>query len=147
MRPPSPSKVVDTLREARKYFYFTSNRLGNLGEILGVGTKEPTGGFKLWKQCMEGDKKAWKAMIDYCKQDVRLLEQVYLKLRPFINNHPNIGSITGNGVCPKCGSKEITYRGYAITTAGKYRRFQCKDCGGWGKDTKNMIKNKTLRNP
>jgi len=146
LNPPTPSKVIDTLKEARKYFYFTSNRLGDLGKILGVGEKAQTGGFNLWKQCMNGDKKAWNKMVKYCKQDTRLLENVYLKLRPYMTNHPNIGVINGAAVCPKCGSYNIQYRGYTITSANKYRRFQCQECGGWGKESTKIKQNKTLRN-
>jgi len=52
LTPPSPVKVIDTLREAKKHFAFTSNRLNDLGEFLGVGKKIKTGGFELWKKCM-----------------------------------------------------------------------------------------------
>lgn len=144
--PPSPYKIVDTLRDARRHFDFASNRLGDLGKFLNVGQKVPTGGFELWKQCMAGEPHAWKKMIRYCRQDVKLLEKVYFKLRPYINNHPNIGSLTNEACCPKCGSNNIWYRGYAITAAGRYRRFQCKDCGGWGKDSQKIRGTRTLRN-
>jgi hypothetical protein len=95
---------------------------------------------------MAGEKEAWDLMTEYCKQDVLLLEKVYLKLRPYINNHPNLSALTDSNCCPKCGSINIQYRGYAITAAGRYRRFQCKDCGGWGKESKMIKGNKTLRN-
>ena len=55
MTPPSPYKVICTLRQARSLFKFTSNRLGDLGQYLKLGKKLPTGDFKLWKDCMAGD--------------------------------------------------------------------------------------------
>ena len=45
--PPMPVQQVDTLKVARKYFKFESNKLGDLGEHLGLGNKEVTGGFAL----------------------------------------------------------------------------------------------------
>ena len=144
--PPSPSVVIDTLQVARKKFLFTSNKLGDLGKFLKLGEKIPTGGIELWKQCMKGDKKAWDKMVTYCKGDVQLLEKVYLKLRPFMSNHPNLGVYTGTTVCPKCSSDHIQYRGYSMTNGGKYRRFQCQACGGWGRERKTVLKKNTLSN-
>jgi len=140
MNPPSPYKIVDTLKEARNHFSLMSNRLNDLGVFLNVGKKIKTGGFELWEMCMRGERKAWDKMVKYCKQDVRLLEKVYLKLRPYMKKHPNV-DIDKN--CPKCGSNKIHYCGYATTNACKYRRFQCQSCGGWGRDRKNILEHKT----
>jgi len=142
MLPPSPYKVVDTLLAARQYFFFTSNKLTDLGKYLKVGEKIDTGGFKLWKQCMIGNREAWKKMVDYCKNDIVLLEKVYLKLRPFIANHPNINIYINNedDKCPKCGSNHVAKEGFAYTAINKYQRFSCKDCGGWFRANK-VIKN------
>lgn len=140
LTPPAPYKTVDTLKIARQYFNFTSNRLDDLGKVLGVGRKVKTGGFDLWLKCLAGDSKAWALMKKYNKQDVVLLEEVYLKLRPWANNHPNLANFTGTAVCPKCGSSQIQFRGYSLTQVAKYRRFQCTKCGGWGKMTQSIGK-------
>lgn len=145
IKPPSPCKVIDTLIIARQKFAFASNKLGDLGKFLGVGTKKATGGFKLWKKCMDGNKKAWKTMIKYCKQDVTLLEKVYLKIRPYMTNHPNLSVIQDEAVCPKCGSPDVWFRGYYLTSARTYRRFSCKKCTGWGRVVKCESHNKTYR--
>ena len=145
IKPASPYRILDTLKEARATFSFMSNRLNDLGTFLKVGKKIDTGGFDLWKKCLNGDKTAWKKMLKYCKQDVILLEKVYKKLRPFIKQHPNIGIYSDDikPLCPKCGSNKIWYRGYAYTTSSKFRRFQCISCGGWGRKKQNLLsKNK-----
>ena len=133
--PPSPYKTVDTLLVARKYFFFTSNHLTDLGEFMGLGKKVETGGFKLWYDCMAGDKTAWKNMKKYNAQDVKLLEKIYYRLRPWMSGHPNLGMYYDEIVCPKCGSDNIQMRGFAITSSKKYHRFQCQECGGWGRTT------------
>lgn len=130
MTPPSPYRMIDTLVLARREFSFTSNRLNDIGQMLGVGKKKETGGFNLWSDCLDGKMKAWKKMEEYCKQDVRLLERVYLKLRPFHQTHPNLSL---EGACGKCGSSNIQNRGFSYANSGKYQRYVCKDCGGWGK--------------
>jgi DNA polymerase elongation subunit (family B) len=131
---PEPYKTIDTLKVARKYFAFTSNRLNELGKFLGVGEKAPTGGFELWQGCMDGDLDAWKKMLRYNKQDVVLLEKIYLKLRPYMTNHPNINVIDETSdCCPTCSSTNIQKRGFGMTTSGKYQRYQCTDCGSWSK--------------
>jgi uncharacterized protein YprB with RNaseH-like and TPR domain len=138
-RPPEPYKTVDTLKVARKYFKFDSNRLDSLGEYLGVGRKVNTGGFDLWLGCMKGDEKSWRLMKKYNKQDVDLLEKIYTKLRPFIDNHPNLNILDNKETsCPKCKSSRIQKRGFSLTTIGKKQRFVCLDCGGWSTSTKTI---------
>jgi hypothetical protein len=142
MPPPSPFKVVDTLLEARKYFYFTSNKLNDLGKYLGCGEKVETGGFKLWKQCMAGDLKAWERMVRYCKNDVILLEKIYLKMRPYMTTHPNINVYANNTQpqCPKCSSTNVKKEGFDYTNVAQYQRFSCKDCFGWFRGRENLKK-------
>lgn len=140
MEPPSPYRSIDTRKLAKRYFKFDSNKLDDLGEILNLGRKLPTGGFKTWKGCMQGDRKSWKKMIEYNKQDVLLLEKVYLALRPWMVNHPNINILDGRlDACPTCGSGEIQKRGWYFTTVSKKQRYQCQSCGRWafGKPEKN----------
>lgn len=133
LAPPAPYKQIDTKLVARRYFNFTSNKLDDLGTYLGLGNKVQTGGYQLWKSCMAGDKKAWKKMKTYNKQDVVLLEQIYLKLRPWITNHPNMARLTDRpDACPKCTVEgQMQSRGTRVSNVGKYRRYQCQACGGW----------------
>lgn len=132
IKPPSPYKKLDTLQVARRYFKFDSNKLNDLGEYLDLGKKINTGGFDLWLGCMNNDKKAWKKMIQYNKQDVELLEKVYLRMRPFIETHPNIALMEGELLaCPNCGSTNINRRGYRYSRVNKFARWRCMDCCSW----------------
>lgn len=130
-KPPSEFRTIDTLKIARKHFKFTSNRLDDLGQYLGVGKKMDTGGFTLWRDCINGVKGAIEKMVKYCKKDVILLEKVYLKLRPYVKNHPNMGVLKNGVACPKCGSRKVQYRGWNITSKQRKRRLHCRSCGGW----------------
>lgn len=128
--PPAPYKTVDTLKVARKYFGFNSNKLDDLGRRLGVGRKIKHSGFDLWLGCIRGELASWKKMKSYNRQDVVLLERVYLKLRPWIENHPPTSEDPAE--CP-CGGL-YKKRGSSLLKGGKRRqRFQCKKCGKWEK--------------
>lgn len=135
LEPPSPYKQIDTKVVAKRYAALTSNKLDDLGTYFGLGNKVQTGGFKLWTGCMAGDKKAWKKMKKYNKQDVVLLEKVYEKLRPWMANHPAMNIEVGNeGACPKCGVKgRMQRRGFSTTKTNKYQQYQCMACGGWSR--------------
>lgn len=140
MAPPSPFKEVDTLQIARRQFGFSSNKLDDLARQLGIGRKVTHTGFDLWRRCMSGtvlpgsiDAGAWRTMVRYNRHDVRLLEAVYLRLRPWAKNHPNVAAIDDKpNTCPRCGVEgQMISRGWNIASATRRPRFQCKACGGW----------------
>lgn len=132
--PPAPYKTIDTKKVARRYFAFNSNKLDDLGRILGLGRKVQTGGFDLWLGCMAGNKAAWAKMLRYNKQDVRLLEAIYLRLRPWMETHPPLGLMNGwTDACDACGRKDFERRGYRYTNKRRYARIRCKSCGHWQK--------------
>ena len=136
LKPPSPFKQVDTKLAVKRVARFNSAKLDDLGSLLGFGKKIKTD-FGLWEGCINGDLKSWRKMVAYNKKDVRLLEKLYLRILPWIGNHPNLAMYDKRPECPKCGSTEVSYRGTAITTTRSYQRFQCKKCGGWGRSVKS----------
>lgn len=136
LKPPSTYKTIDTLKIARRHFGFLSNKLNDLGAYLGVGRKLPHTGFHLWKGCMTGDLSSWKLMRRYNAQDVRLLERVYLKLRPWATNHPDLNSYTEASACPSCQSKKIQRRGVSVAQKARYQRLHCQSCGHWFKGSR-----------
>lgn len=140
MGPPSPYKSVDLFRAVKRRFKFESNKLDFIAQQIGLGHKVSTD-YSLWQQCMAGDELAWRKMARYCKQDVRLTEQLYDDLLPWIPNHPHVGlwmEHDGAGrLCPKCGSHKLTRQGTrtAVAHTVTYQRLQCQDCGAWSRGT------------
>lgn len=136
--PPSPYKGIDTLVHVKKNFRNTSNRLDFIAtRIFGIPGKIRTE-TDLWNRSVEGDATALEAMDEYCKQDVRVLEDVYLKLRPWITPHPNIGlhvihDQEEGPSCPTCGSGKMVAGGEYHTTVSVYTALQCRDCGAWSR--------------
>ncbi len=133
--PPSPYKQIDTLTAARGAFGFSSNRLDFLAQALGLGAKLKTS-FDLWSGCLAGEAQSWKKMVRYNKHDVKLLEEVYLKMRPWIKSHPNLGIHTPlvTPTCPRCGSRELVKNGTVRTNASVFQQYVCKECGGYSRD-------------
>jgi len=126
--------TVDTLKEAKKMFKFSSNRLDYISKFL-TGKGKIHVEYELWLEVMEGNKKSLKKMVDYNKEDVRVLEGVYEYLRPFMKNHPHVGAIEGldrTCSCPKCGSERMKRNGIRVTATGiKKQELQCQNCGGY----------------
>ena len=133
--PVSPYIILDPILIARKQFSFYSNSLDELAKQLGVARKQHTE-YKLWyDSAIHGDGKSIKYLFDYCKQDVLVLEEVYSKLAPWANSHPNLALYveTDEEICPVCGSKDLKWNGFYYTTINKYRAFRCEKCGAIGR--------------
>lgn len=133
--PTSPYQTIDTKVVAKRQFGFTHNSLNGLAKIFGFPEKLDTN-FELWKRCVAGDDEALAYMEEYNKGDVELLENIYLKLRPWIKNHPNIGLYVEaeEPVCPNCGSADLKWVDdkFYYTSTSKFPLFQCK-CGAFGR--------------
>ena len=130
--PPSSYQMIDTLKVARREFGFTHNSLNALAKVFDIDEKIETN-FELWKRCKHGEEKALNEMEKYNKKDVTILEELYLKIRPWIKSHPNVGLFINSDkpVCPYCGSPEVESDGkYYYTMTGKYATYTCKKCGG-----------------
>lgn len=148
LNPPSPYKQIDTLTTARKEFGFTSNRLDFIARFLGIGYKLPTT-FELWEESMAGNEAALSDMCKYNRHDVDILEEVYLKLRPYIKGHPNLDLYGDykNAHCPHCGKDSLTHipNKFFYTQAVKYQVYRCAECGAVSRAKKGIkFENKKL---
>lgn len=141
LAPIPPSQSIDTLKAARKYFKFASNKLDAVCRDLGLGGKADTGGFQTWIDCMAGCQKAMKKMVKYNKRDVAMNEELFDKLRPYMKFQHRLGSgVLVNTekasarlmrhVCPSCGHKGLNANKKYITKAGNVSLTgRCPSCG------------------
>lgn len=124
--------TIDTLKIARSKFRFNSNRLDYIGKFLGLGQKNHTS-FDLWKDIMlKNCTKSMNIMIDYCIQDVALLEKVHKALNNHILAKTHYGVIFGGdrGSCPECGSDEVIKNNRRVSASGLVKiQYKCKNCG------------------
>lgn len=158
IEPASPFKIVDTCITARKQFRFPSNSLQYLSNVLDLAIKKgghkKYPGFELWLGVLRDEKEAWEEMKEYNILDILTLQELYIKMLPFIKNHPNVMIFDEDvevldeapaPVCGRCGSEHVQRRGFDHTNAGVFHRFQCKDCGGWGRTPYALNKNREGR--
>lgn len=124
-------KTVDTLQWARRLFYFNSNKLDYIARFLGIPSKFKTS-FDLWKRVVAGDQLALADMVRYCEQDVRVLEQVWDKLRSAAGPKSHVGVAQGGAkwTCPHDGSTKVHLDKTRISPAGTVSyQMQCNECG------------------
>lgn len=148
LKPTRPYQTIDTKVIAKRQFGFTHNSLNALARLFGFDAKLDVD-FELWKQCVAGDSNALKRMGEYNIGDVELLEKVYLKLRPWIKNHPNIGlyNLADGANCPNCGSENIKWidGAYYYTPSSRYPIFVC-ECGAYGRSRKSDLTKEQKKN-
>lgn len=136
--PPKPVASIDVFKTVRREFFFDSMKLDHVAQLLGVGRKIQHEGHGLWMKVLQGDEKAQRMMTRYCKQDVRLLEEVYDKLLPWIETHPYLGRASGYS-CNRCGSKNLTSQGEKRSKHYRIQSLKCKDCGGWRQGLRKKV--------
>lgn len=140
--PTRPYQQIDTLLISRKQFGFSSNKLEALARMFGMKGKDKTE-FMLWVNCLKGDPQAIIQMETYNRQDVVVLEEVYLRMRPWIKGHVNLGVYSDGSrpLCPNCGSHKVHEDGgYYFTPAGRYKTLVC-ECGNISRSrTSDMTK-------
>ena len=128
MTPPSPSRTVDTLKIARREFFAPSYKQDFLTKYFQLQNKLETN-FQLWKDCEAGYPEKLEEMVEYNRHDVIGLEELYLRIRPYIRNHPNLGVLMDMDVCPNCGSEHIDEtEGIYFTTANQFPVYRCQGC-------------------
>lgn len=133
-----PPASVDTLKAARKYLRSSSNSLFYLAKEFGVSMKQDLDSKVMWA-ADEGCETSLNKLFKYCKQDVKAGAELYYKLLPHIHNHPDLRRVTGQYktaaqaskslICPSCGSSKTKSHGLRTTKTGRYRRYQCNNCG------------------
>lgn len=146
LTPPSPYRTIDTKKESARYTAQLSNSLANLCEQWGFGGKVEHPGFDMWVGAAAGERRWTDLMEEYNRHDITLLEFVYYKLRGWMGTPGNYRGVNygfwakGQTVCAGCGStnlrKEGTRMGYYRTIVSEFQRFQCRDCGNWGRARK-----------
>lgn len=152
LAPFEPARVIDTLRLNKRVFEFDRQSLQWTTERTTDTPKSSHSlfpGFKMWRECLAGNKEAWKENRIYNITDITSLEEMYLNLRGWYEQHPNLGPFmevaAGEHVCPNCGSSDvyITKRNRK-TDVGIYNQYRCNPCGKYSRG-RYLVKNKEER--
>lgn len=138
--PPLPEVMhIDTCQVLKAKFLLSSNSLQNAGTIFTKDKKLKHEGWTMWVKVWSRDKQAMRNMTKYCKQDVLLLEKLYLKLRAHtgkkISSQVNYNILFPSKTpqCPVCGSGNIIRNGIRYSGVTKIQRMQCHGCGAHSK--------------
>ena len=126
----TPWRNVDLFAVARREFAFESKSLRHLCDRLGLPNKAGHYDSKVAQAAADGDEKARRKLIRYSKQDSRITEIVFDRLRPYVRNI-NFGLYAADGAtcCTNCGSTNLEPAGWGVTAVTKYPAYRCKDCG------------------
>lgn len=119
---------VDLYWTVKHSMRISRKSLQNAGYFLGLSNEKTPVEGKIWTRATLGDPKALKYIVDHCKSDVLVLEELYMRLRSLVRGHPRVA---GNA-CKACGSPEIQNRGrYVTKLKGTMWRTMCTNCGSW----------------
>lgn len=131
--PPLPDILHDDIYlKTKKTVKHLSHKLDDVGDFLGYGGKREHGhGMEWWIKIAQGNGSVLREMVKYCDDDVVKLRKIYKHTLPYIKSSLNRAAFSNQIVCRNCGSKNLNSRGFRLTTAQKFQRYQCQDCGSW----------------
>jgi predicted RNA-binding Zn-ribbon protein involved in translation (DUF1610 family) len=141
LKPPSYYVPVDPIVTAKKKFDISSNKMDYISEFIDGDRKIHTN-FNLWVRCMNGEQDALDEMESYNKQDVIVLETIYLNFLPWMEGHPNFNVFYTDNIsrCPQCGNENLTYSGKTYPTlTNLYEAYRCDTCGYSGRNHKGIL--------
>lgn len=129
--PPTPAKIVDTLKEARKTFGFESNTLASLTERLGIATKTDKYSIQMGRDAVAGDRPAQRQLKAYNVGDIHASCEFVDRLRGWIPSHPHniLGTIDDRPTCNQCWGDNLTRNGTKLAQQITYTLYRCGDCG------------------
>jgi hypothetical protein len=88
---PASTAYADRHLQSRPQARLHLQQAGLCRAAFGLGEKLKHEGLQMWIDVMAGCPKAQRKMARYCAQDVRLLEDVYQRVLPYVHNHPHMG--------------------------------------------------------
>jgi DNA polymerase elongation subunit (family B) len=147
IKPIPEMQTLDTLKIARRFFKFSSNKLDYIANYLGVGGKlhsQKFHGLDLSIAILNKNPEAFIDLEIYNKQDVVITEAVFKKLATF-DHRINLQLYTQSHVCI-CGCEEFTKDGMRYTASGAFQRYKCKSCGKFFRSKENLVPNEIRKN-
>lgn len=134
---PTPFRNVDLMRAQKRDAFMMSNKLESRRLMFGEEGKQETGGFALWRGCMDGDREARRLMEQYNRRDVEITAEEFDRMRAggWVRNLPNLSTLNGH-VCGNCGSDRLQARKPFHADTRRYPLWVCADCGTASRATK-----------
>lgn len=135
--------VIDPFETSKRVLKLSRNSMATVAFTLGLQKQKTHVGWEIWQRAQYGDKEAIDMILKYNINDVEVLEELYLAIRPLIRNHPYVarpiedGVLDPNHQCPACASYNSKKDGTRRTKSFLVHRRHCNSCGT------NFIERKT----
>lgn len=142
LAPLPPIPHIDCWQTARHRLKLTSNRLNAVQGFFGLKTaKSPVEGTT-WVKAIAGNRSALRYIEEHCRKDVLVLEEAYEKIKPLIDNHPNLNFLKGRtNRCPNCNSKKLSPDRRIVSGQSVYQLYKCGGCGKWPRRSLGSFRN------
>jgi hypothetical protein len=127
---PSPVVWVDTCTIARRDLGDESMTLDALCRRFGIPTKTGKYDAAVARAATEGDKRAQREVITYCKGDVDASTGLYFHTLPLAHGHPHVAPTRGliSLTCPRCSSSDVHRAGTWSSGVYHYAMYRCDGC-------------------
>lgn len=141
---PSPYKVIDPMLIVKGKFALTSNKMDFVAKYVSDNEEgKLKTGLQLWIDCMNNDIKALDRMLVYCDEDIEVLIRVYMAVRHWDSNAPNMALYYDDDEirCNGCGSSDLTViEGKSHNTnLSKFSIVRCNNCSKILKTRTNLL--------
>ena len=128
-------KSFDLMKQNKRLFRLPSYSMDYISKFLKISKKMKVE-IEMWEDIQYGKKdissSALKKMCEYNIQDVLTTEEMYLKLRKYMNHVTHLGVLKGESKfsCPECGGHNLKLHRTVVTANGTIQRIlKCKDDG------------------
>lgn len=144
LEPLPPVTVIDPHKAAKSKLKLARNSLDAVSTLFQTNTRKGFVPWEHWLKAQYGERKSMKILLDYCVKDVQTLEELYVKIRPLITDHPHVtASVEGNDPrtqCTTCGSYDSQSRGTRRTRQYQIFRRCCSNCGSFFESSRKKLK-------
>lgn len=127
--PPLNKEHIDLFYTSRGNFKFHNNRLQGVSETLRCPYSKTPVRADMWEDAMEGNPKAVGYVVAHCKLDVKILDWLYGRFKPYVRQHPQVTE--DREACDACGGKMIMNGTRVTLKKGRTQRWSCSGCGRW----------------
>jgi uncharacterized protein YprB with RNaseH-like and TPR domain len=129
--------IVDPYLTAKSQLKLARTSMDAVASLLGLDVQKYHLPWADWQRAKFGDKKAMDSLLEYCENDVLVLEGIYKKFLPMFTNHPYTTE-GGPYRCPACGSSTMS-KGWRYLKRVRVQDRLCGKCGWRGDGTREKL--------
>ena len=141
---PSPYKLIDPYQIVKGNFSPTSGKMDYIAKYCDdINNSKHKTDMSLWVACRNNDVQSLDYMSSYCDQDIELLEKVWLAVRHWDKNSPQLSLYYPDNKkrCSSCGSSHLTLleNKNSYTSLSKFELYRCGNCSKIMRGRENIV--------